>query len=386
MQLIAVPAARRPRQRQWPLALGLFLLGSAASSYAFDKIDSDSELFVTGTASAQENDNIFLSHSNATSDTVFDFIPGLELDFGKDSLTKGFVSASEDISAYASHSDLDTGLAHAALSADYDNDKSKLNFDANFDQANQATRDIRGTDGLVLRDLYHVGALGEVAVSDKSTLGAGVNYDDTQFKAAGYTDWQWVQVPLKYYFKVEPKLDISAGFTYQDNTVGPGAIDSTEYFYNIGARGEFTPKLTGELNVGYEQIDFDRGGGNKSGVGVNSKFTYNYSPKTIVYFGATNDFGYAAIDGAFRDFTLYGGMTSALTEQWKFNILLNYGYYDYIRIVRIDDLYSGQVGLTYIVNTYLSLVGTYKYAENSSSLAPDSFTNNIFSVAATVKF
>src|SRR5665213_1640678 len=134
MQSIAVPAGHCPKLRRWPLALGLFLLGSAASSssYAFDKINSDSELFATGTASAQENDNIFLTHSNATSDTVFDFIPGLELDFGKDSLTKGFVSVNEDISAYASHSDLDTGLTNAALSADYDNDKSKLNFDATY--------------------------------------------------------------------------------------------------------------------------------------------------------------------------------------------------------------------------------------------------------------
>jgi hypothetical protein len=240
----------------------------------------------------------------------------------------------------------------------------------------------------VKRDLYHVEGLGEVGVTEKTSVGAGVIYDDTNYLSTAFTDWQWVKVPLKYYYAVEPKVDVSAGFTYQNNQLGSGGINSDEYFYNIGARGEFTPKLSGGLNVGYEQFQFVSGKNkDKGGLGVDSNFTYAYSPKTNLTFGVNNDFGYSAAGGsAYRIFGLTGGLTSLLTEQWKASALLNYSRYDYISTIQKDDFYNAQVGITYIVNANISVIGSYTYTEDSSNLTADSFNNNIFSISTSLRF
>ncbi len=307
----------------------------------------DDELFVTGVATAQANDNVFLSHTNAKSDAIFDLVPGLEFDYGKNSLTKGLFSIDEDFQLYGSESNLDTGLTNAAFTSAYNNDKSKLNFAASFHQADQATRDVHLVGVLVKRDLYHVEGLGEIGVTEKTSLGAGVIYDDTQYKHAGYTNWQWVKVPLKYYYAVEPKLDVSAGFSYQNNQLGTGGINSDEYFYNVGARGEFTPKLTGGLNVGYEQIQFVSGK-NKSrgGLGVDSNFAYAFSPKTNFTFGVNNDFGYSAAGGSsYRIFGINGGFTSLISDQWKANGQIGYSRYNYITTIQKDDFYNGPAGI-----------------------------------------
>ena len=366
--------------------LGASLLLAASHAQAFVAVDGDDELFATGTASAQANDNIFLSHTNAKSDMVFDLTPGLEFDYGKNSLLKGLISASEDAQLYGSESKLNTGLANTLVTADYSDDKTKINFDASFRQADQATRDVRQVGVLVKRDLYHVEGLGEVALTDKTSLGAGAIYDDTNYLRTGYTDWEWFKVPLKYYYKMEPKLDVSAGFSYQDNQLGTGGINSNQYFYNVGARGEFTPKLTGELSVGYEEISFARGG-NHGGLGVESSFNYAYSPSTTVSFGANNDFCYSAAGGAsYRISGLNAGLSSLVAEQWKIAGQVGYSHYTYITTPQRDDFYSGQAGVTYILNVHTNLTAAYNYVEDSSNITPDSFTNNIFSLSASLRF
>ena len=369
-----------------PFILALALLGSAPHAQAFVSVDGDDDLLATGTASAQANDNVFLSHTNTKSDEIFDLIPGLELDYGKSSLLKGVISASEDFQLYGSESGLDTGLANLLATANYADDKTKLNFDGSFHQMDQATRDVHLVGVLVKRDLYHVDGLGEFSVGDKSSVGAGAIYDDTDYQRVGFTNWQWVKIPVKYYYTVEPKLDLSAGFSYQNNQLGTGGINSDEYFYNVGARGEFTPKLTGTLNVGYEEISFDKGG-NRGGLGVDSAFTYAYSPKTSVTFGVNNDFGYSAAGGAsYRIGGGNAGFSTLFSEQWKGTGQVSYSRYDYITTTQKDNFYNGQLGLSYILSVRANVTASYSYTEDSSNITPDSFTNNLFTLSLALRF
>jgi polysaccharide biosynthesis protein VpsM len=361
-------------------------LGAITSARAFVATGPDDELFATGVASAQANDNLFLSHNNQKSDGVFDLVPGLEFDYGKNSLAKGLLSIDEDFQLFGSDSNLDTELTNAVFNLAYSDDKTKLNLDATFHQADQATRDVHQVGSLVKRDLYHADATGEVSLTDKSSVGGGVVYDDTDYLRTGYTDWQWVKIPVKYYYEVEPKVDLSAGFTFQNNQLGTGGINSDEYFYNVGARGEFTPKLTGQLNVGYAQLEPDRGG-SRGGFGVDSSFTYAYSPKTSFTFGANNDFGYSAVLGqVYRLFGLSGSVNTTLSDQWKANAQFSYGNYDYLTTIQKDNFYNGEVGLTYVFSTNISLTGSYNYIEDSSNITLDSFTDNLFTLSVSFRY
>jgi len=365
----------------------LALLALASPLKAIVKpFDDNSELFVTGTASAAANDNIFLSHTGQKSSVIFDLVPGVSFESGNDtSVTQTKIDLSEDFQEYTSGS-LSNQLANASLTSRYDDDKAKLNFDANFHQYDQAQVGIQNVGFLVKRDESHVDGTGEVSFTEKTSGGIGAIFDDTVYKRSGFTNYQYFEVPVNYYYKFEPKLDGSAGFRYRDNTLGAGGINSHDYYYNVGARGEFTPSLTGEIDVGYQAHDLAHGG-NQGGLGLDSRFTYAYSPKTSVIVSVNDDFGYSALGGGgYKQPNASLGVNTKLDEQWSANAQLSYAQYQYVTTPQRDDFYSAQVGVSYVYNTNISFRGAYNYAQDSSNITADSFKNNIFTVSAIFRY
>lgn len=357
------------------------LLGTSAHA-AFD-LGNGASLAVTGDAGVKYNDNIFLSSSNAKSDSIIDLAPGLSLQFGGESLMQNTVSFSEDFQHYVDTDNLDTGLAKADLLSAYDDGKMKLNVNAWFHQANQATRDVRGGNFLARRDLIHGDLTDEVAVTEKTSVSAGFGWDDTDYKRAGYVSWKWWELPLKYYYKIEPKLDLSAGFRYRDNQLDNGA-NSTEYFYSVGARGELAPKAEGQVNVGLDQQRLSRGG-TRNGFGIDSSVNYEVSPKTTAVFGIKNGYGYSSGGDSYRDFGLNGGVSSNVSDNLRISASLGYDKYSYVTGQK-DDFYQGQVGGAYLVNANVTVTGSYTYAKDKSNVAGASFKNNIVGVSAALRF
>jgi hypothetical protein len=382
-------AARRNMARVFTslLVAACLLPALTERAYAIVTLSDNSELFVTGTASVAANDNIFLSNNNEKSALIFDLIPGLSYQSGNDtSIEQTKVSVSEDFQEYADGVSLSKQLTNADLSSRYDDDKMKLNFIASFNQYDQPEVGLQNLDFLVERDVTNLEGTGEVQFSDKSSGGVGVNYNDTDYQKSGFTNWSYVEVPVDYYWKVEPKLDLSAGFRYRDNTVGTGGIDSQNYYYNVGARGEFTPDLTGEFDVGYNELSPSHGG-TQSSLGADSKFIYAYSPKTSVTVSLNEDYGYSATGGeGYRQPNASIGVTSALTEQWSADAQVSYAEYEYISTPQRDDFYAAQVGLSYVFDKNISVHGTYSYGKDNSNIAADSFTSNIFTLSASFRY
>jgi hypothetical protein len=349
--------------------------------------DDNSELFVTGTASITENDNIFLSNNNKQSALIFDEVPGLSYVSGKDtSIEQTKISVSEDFQEYANGQSFTKQLTNAELFSRYDDDKMKLSFDGTFNQLDQPEVGLQNLGYLEERDVTNLVGTSEFQMTDKSSVGVGVTYFDTDYANSGFTNWSYIEVPVDYYWKVEPKLDLSAGFRYRDNTVGTGGIDSQNYYYNVGARGEFAPDLTGYFDIGYNQVSL-KGQGTQNAMGADSKFVYTYSPKTTVTVSLNEDYGYSAIGGGgYRQPNAYVAVTTALTEQWLATGQVSYARYEYITTPQRDDFYAVQLGVAYIVNTNFSVKAAYNYAEDNSNIAVDSFKNNIFTLSASVRF
>jgi len=192
---------------------------------------------------------------------------------------------------------------------------------------------------------------------------------------------------VKYFYAVAPKTDLSLGFSYQNNMVGAPGIGSDQYFFNVGARGQFTGKLTGQFSVGYEQIDFNRGGRNNSGVGADSGFSYAATDKTTFTLGVLSGFGYSPQFGnSYRDLQPNVGFTSKMSDHWSIGGQAGYGRFTYISVPQQDDFYFGQGNLTFIMNPSVSFTGSYRYAEDDSNIAANSFTNNIFTVGVSLKY
>jgi hypothetical protein len=369
------------------LAIGLALAYSLTASKvcAFAPIGDDSALFATGVVSAAYNDNIFLSHTHAQSSGVFDVIPGLSFEYGKGgAATSGSVQVYEDFQLFSDYSSLNNQLFNFVFANAYEDASTKLNFDANFHQVDQADRDVHQNGFLVDRNTYHLDGTGEERIDEKSSVGGGIIFDQTDYKAPGYVDLKTTSIPVNYYLSVEPKLDFSAGVRYRINDL-EGGNDSRDVYTNVGFRGEFTPSLTGELDVGYNHQSIDKGPGT-GGLGADASLTYAFSPKTNITAGLTDDFGYGSDGSPFRFVSGSLGITSAIDEQWAVDALGTYGRYSYLTRSQVDDFYTLQAGVTYIFSLNLKFRAGYTFYKDESSVASGSFTNNIFSATASLNF
>lgn len=353
-------------------------LGASAFAAPFMAIGDGAELFLTGSLGLRADDNIFLS-SREESDLIFDIAPGVDLTFGKDAQLKGSLTLNMIFSAYSDNSNLNTELFNGDFVSRYDDGKMKLGFNAGYHELNQNSVDIRG---LTRRDVFSAGGNAEVEVSQITAVGAGVQFNHENYKRSGYTDSDSLTIPVDFYYKWTPKVDLSFGYRFRDYQVDLGQ-DSTDHFFNIGARGEFSPKFTGTFKVGLNNRELDRGGDDSS-LGLDASFAYELSPKTSLQFGAANDFGTSPQGQQQENLTLNGMITTKVSEEWSVNFGLSWRSIDYG--TRTDDYFEGQLGTTYIVNANVRIVGGYVYRDYTSDLRGSEFKNNVFSVAANFRY
>jgi polysaccharide biosynthesis protein VpsM len=292
---------------------------------------------------------------------------------------QGSLSHSDTFSNYSDNSNLNTNLFNGDFVSRFDDGKLKLGFNVGYHELNQNTVDIRG---LTRRDLFSAAGNVEVEVTQKTKVGAGLAFSHENYKRRNYTDSDSLTVPLDFYYQWAQKLDLSLGYRYRDYRVDIGS-DSTDHFFNIGARGEFSPKFTGKFAIGLNTRNLDRGG-DDSQLGLDSSFAYEISPKTSLQFGATNDFGTSPQGQQQKNLTLNGMLTTKIAEEWSINVGLSWRSIDYG--TRTDDYFEGQLGTSYVVSSNVRIVGGYVYRNYSSNSAANEFKNNVFSVSANFRY
>ena len=372
---------------------------------ALTPVGDNAQLFVTGTATYTYSDNVFLLGSQAgvaaTGDTYWDFTPGLSLDFGQKSQLHGTFSVMEDFQVYEKHSGLlDTQLNTDSLTAVYDDGKTNLTINGSFsqlDQPDELTRELItnnpssfvGTPGLIKRNTYTIGGNDEETVTDKSSVSAGVTYSDTQYQTPGYSDLNSTTVPVNYYYKVDPKVDVSLGAAYTTNSVGSSpanaASSSNDYFINLGMRGQFTPLLSGQFQVGWEDHDAGRLGKSTT-VGISSNFTYAVSDKTTIAIGIMNGYGYNAFGSGFENTGGNITVTTALDQQWSVHANASYNYLSYLYTWENDNYYVFGVGATYAFSKEIGITANLTHTEDSSNQVTQSFSANTASISASFRY
>lgn len=369
------------------LALISLTLGAGAQAAPSMTIGDGAELFLTGNVAVRSDDNIYLSRSNE-SDLIFDVAPGVDLVFGERSQVKGSLTMAHTFTSYTDNSDLNTDLFAGDFLTEFDDGKLKAAFDAGFHQLNQNSVDIRPlssgqTPGLVRRDIFSSRGDAEVEISQITSVGAGIAFSHENFKEQGFTDADSLTLPLDVYYEWTAKSDVSLGYRFRDYQVDQFGIDSKDHFFNVGARGEFTPKLTGKFAVGMITRKLDNGH-DDTNLGVDASFNYEVSPKTGLQFGVSNDFGTSPQGQQQENFILSTMISSKLNPEWNLHTGVSYRQIDYK--IRKDDYYEGQFGASYVVSTYVRLVGAYVYRKYNSDIRANGFTNHVFSIAANLRY
>lgn len=351
---------------------------SPAISAPFMAIGDGAEIFVTGVLSISADDNVLLT-GNKTDDLVFLVTPGAELTFGKDGQLKGSLSANVAFTSYADNSRLNTTLFGSDFRSNYDDGKMKLNFTMGYHEANQNSADV---SGLTRRDVFTAGGGAEIETSQLLSVSAGVDFSHENYKKKGYTDSDNMTVPLNVYYKMSPKVDMSFGYRYRDYRVDIGQ-DSKDHYFNIGARGEFTPKLSGKFTVGFNNRKFSNGN-DESDPGFDADLTYTITEKTSLQLGGSKDFSTTPQGQQQRNTSVRTAISSKLNEQWSVNADLSYRNIEYTN--RTDGFFEGGIGANYVFDANISFNGGFRHRVNSSGAPGGDFTNNVFSIAANIRY
>lgn len=362
-------------------------LGASAYAAPFLAVGDGAELFLTGGLGIRADDNILFATNNEESDLIFDITPGIDLTFGKNAQMQGSLALNVIFSSYSDNSNLNTELFNGDFVTKYDDGKLKMGFNLGFHELNQNSAFTRG---LVRRDVFSTGGNAEVEISQITSVGGGVSFVHENYKRAGYTDSDKLTVPLDLYYKWTEKTDLSFGYRFRDTQVDIGS-DSKDHFFNVGARGEFSPKFTGVFKIGFNQREFD-GGGDDSSVGLDASFAYEVSEKTSIQFGAANDYDTSATGRQQENLSINGAILAKLDEAWSVNLGLSWRTIDYMALAGVansaytDDFLEARIGTTYIINTNVRLGAEYVYRDLSSDLAANEFSNNVFAVTASFRY
>lgn len=360
------------------------LLGANLNAAPFVALGDNAELFLTAAVDVKVDDNIYLRNTNEADDTILTFSPGLDLIFGRNAAMSGNLYYRHDILRYSDNSNQNTDLANLGLNSLYNNGKTK--FDFGFSYAETAQNDASVPGFIVPRDATAARALGEFGVTEKSTLGIGVRYEKSDYGIGGsFRDNSSFSIPADYYFEYSPKLQLSVGYRYRTTELsGAGTIDRKDHFLNLGARGEFTPKLSGQVRVGYGKRSYDNTLPDDDTLGLDLRLTLAATAKTSLHFDASNDFGVSALGESTDALTLGATINTRVDDQWAFRAGLHFRSVDYP--TRSDDYFEGNASVSYTYSEFVNFAAGFTHRSNDSTFAANEFTNTVFSLTANLRY
>lgn len=361
--------------------LTLTVLGLSLATKAFAApflaIGDGAELFVTGSLSVRADDNIFLA-ANDEDDIIFEVAPGAELVFGKGGQIQGRLAIVDAFTMYQDNDGLNSNLFSTDFNANYDDGKLKAGTALSYRELNQNTADIRG---LTRRNVVSASLNGEVIMTQVTSVASGLSFSHEDYKRADYGDSDTLTVPVNVYYKSTPKSDLSLGYRFRDYETEIGS-DSVDHFFNIGARGQFTPKLSGNFAVG---LNTRKAGGNEdSDLGIDSSFNLELTAKTAAQFGLSRDFGTTPQGQQQYNTSFNTRVSTKIDARLSAYVGASYRQIDYS--TRTDDFYDANLGGGYSFNNSASLSVSYAYRTYLSDLRASEFTNHVFSVSASLRY
>ncbi len=347
----------------------------------------------------RHDDNIFLSDTAQVSDTILSLTPGLEFNFGQRSLLHGSLMYKEAITRYTGETAPDANLGFANAEIGYESGRLALAASISARQLYQNNRDVAGLgQGEIYRsDVLNIHTSAESPLTAKTTFSVGANIDRTEYETAGLIGSRNLTMPLKIYFEMTPKVSLSTGFTYGKSTPQGGGMDSRDLNYNIGARGNFTSKLSGHLSVGYQTRDV---GDNptESLWGFDGSFDYEMTPQISSLLAISRDFGTGADGSSLQTSSYTFELGAAPTPQWSFATGITYRHVTYGPVVfgstppppttadRNDDYWETHVRATFLPGRWFNTSLEYTLSTNRSTEPGARYTSNVLNLILGLQY
>lgn len=414
------------------LIIASLLMQSGAQAAPLVSIGDNTDIYFNGSSSLRWNSNVFRDEDDEKDDLTWILSPGFEINVGR-GLTNADLSiiTRYDIVRYDDFDDLDTELFHIKAVGSYKSSRLDLNASASFDEEKSNAGDVSITDDLIESDNTAAGLNGEYRFSPKFSFGAGVRYMEKDYKGEydeRLADRESFSVPLDLFYELTPKVDLSVGYTYSHTEVeetlrptfpfdadpGPGVIvanqrfsgdyEQDSHFFNIGARGNLLPKLTGFFRVGYRVRDTDDSTTNAAFngtlvgpagetdrdddgmLGLDADLTWSATPKVTVGLGLSRDFGVGGEGESTENSSVDLNASYSINSNFAASANLGYTLREYSDGDREDNQYLGGLRLSYSPNQFWRFSTGYTYSENDSDSIDRSYENHMIDLSASLRY
>jgi len=379
------------------------LLTTSAQAAPLVSIGDNVDVFFNGSSSMRWDSNVFRNEDSEESDLIWTISPGFDINVGRGLSNLDFnVITRYDVVRHNDISDLDSEMFHILAKGAYQSSRLDVNGSLSFDEYKMSSGDVNVPDDLVAYEVTAASLNGEYSVSPKFSFGAGFSYSERAYKNGGksfdgqFADREITRLPFDIFYELTPKVDLSLGYTYTTTEVGERAsglsdlpsYDTEGHYFNIGARGDLLPKLTGFFKVGYKVREIN-GTVSKRGsdgmLGLDADFTWAATPKVTAGLSFSRDFEIGGV-GSTTENSLVDVWTSySISSQWSSRLNASYSLRDYDS-GREDSQYQLGARLTYVPSQLWRFSGGYSYSENDSNAANSSYQNHTLSVTASLRY
>ncbi|HEX6141491.1 MAG TPA: outer membrane beta-barrel protein [Geminicoccaceae bacterium] len=337
------------------------------------------------------DDNIFADAEDETDDFITLISPRIEA-------TSNFIrhrlglTLGADIARYLDEDDENYEDIFGAVEGRLDIRRSTF-LDAAFDvglfsedrddpedvEADERTEYLRYGGELALNHTFNrlfTRLTGRVAVFDYDDAG-GINNDDRD-----RTDYDAL---LRLGYIVSPRVNVFTEGRYtiedRDQDIDDQGFnrDSDGWEVRAGAGVDLTAVLFGEAFVGYRSESFDEPTfEDVDGVSFGIDLTWNPTTLTTLILSGGSDIETTTQAGAAGNFQSV--VSLSVDHELLRNLLLGatVGYVrdDFDGIDRVDDTISAGTSLTYLINRYFAVEGSYLYSDRSSDFEFEEYSRN----------
>lgn len=375
------------------LVLGLAAFAVNGNAAPAISLGEEVDLFLLASAGITYESNLFADSTNEVDDFRLNMSPGIELALGRSPAANAKLVYRHHFHIYDDRSELEADFADLDFRAVYDSGIFVGNLVATFRE--RASNDVDTTDAnlpgrLIRRDEANVSATGRYQFTELIAFSAGLEFNEFRFREPNLTSHEAWSVPVTFFYRVRPALDMTAGYRYRKVNVSGLFPDARDNFFFIGAQGELgSPLFIGNASIGYQE---------RSLRGVNEKFdsvfynfmvTYLASARVSHFLSIGRDFRTSSNQGTtFTHASVTFGSRARLTNRLSANVSLTYAEAKYQRSLREEEHVFFNVGMTYRPNDYLSLNANYGYVnvDGLGTPAASDYTRNRISVSASVRY
>lgn len=304
---------------------------------------------------------------------------------------------------YAKHFDLDdANYDDHTISVRADLDHS-LRFKTRFEAAYIDEHQDPGVINLIQLDLNEYNLYNETRYGAYAFYGSedSIGHLEFHYKKADvdytnnnldFLDNSSDEFGAKFIYRISDKTKtyVEAIYTEYNYTPPTGAVkqDNTNIIYRAGVSWDFANKLSGDVNAGYQDREFDaQGFRSTSGLTYDGSVTWSISSFTKIDFEASRQALDSTIEqlGSFTRTSFATALSHEFTERLSLEASVRY-FKDNIdlNILRKDKRLTYSTGLKYSVTQTIDIGASYKYQNRDSNIALAEYESNIVSLSVNV--